>query len=264
MNVNPYYKRWPGVRVGFERRIAVDDSPNDNNKKKASGIESKKNVTLETLSLNPLVLSVKGFLSYDECDYIQNKATPTMQYSGVVLMDKDAGRPASDFRTSQTTFLSAVSDPLLTTLDDRTASLVRIPRNHQEPLQVLKYDINERYLSHTDYFPPELYKNDQNTLNLIQNGLKNRMITVFWYLSTVEDGGETVFPKFNGRMELSNADCSGGLLVQPEKGKVIIFYSLKTSGEVDAQSLHGACPVKQGLKWAANKWVWNHPMSYVN
>src|SRR3546814_19013641 len=27
------------------------------------------------------------------------------------------------------------------------------------------------------------------------------------------------------------------------------------SGELEPHSLHGACPVKQGVKWAANKWV---------
>jgi hypothetical protein len=60
---------WPGVRLGFEREIALysimppgsptyEDSWN-------------RSVTLETLSLSPLVLSVKGFLSDDECTHIQ-------------------------------------------------------------------------------------------------------------------------------------------------------------------------------------------------
>ena len=51
--------------------------------------------------------------------------------------------------------------------------------------------------------------------------------------------------------------------VKPEKGKVIVFYSLKADGELDPESLHGACPVEQGIKWAANKWVWNAPMNYI-
>jgi prolyl 4-hydroxylase len=206
---------------------------------------------------------VKGFLSGTECDYIQTKAQPSMQYSGVVLMDKDAGRPASDFRTSQTTFLGANNDEILQDIDYRTASLVRIPRNHQEPVQVLRYEETEKYSAHMDWFDPKLYQNDKNTLNLIGNGRRNRMVTVFWYLSNVEMGGETVFPRFNGRKEQSSDDCNGGLKVKPEKGKVIIFYSMKHDGTPDTNSLHGACPVKIGIKWAANKWVWNEPMRYV-
>ena len=52
--------------------------------------------------------------------------------------------------------------------------------------------------------------------------------------------------------------------VKPEKGKVIIFYSLLADGTGDHYSLHGACPVEEGIKWAANKWVWNDKMQFVS
>jgi len=58
-------------------------------------------------------------------------------------------------------------------------------------------------------------------------------------------------------------DCTRGLKVKPEMGKVIIFYSLHANGVEDEYSLHGACPVIAGTKWAANKWVWNAPMGYI-
>jgi prolyl 4-hydroxylase len=251
---------WPGVRVGFQRHVDLysimpvgsPDFPNKNT-----------TVTLETLSLKPLVLSVQGFLTPEECQYIQDKATPTMKYSDVVLMDHDKGRPASDFRTSQTTFLSATSDDTLTDIDYRTASLVRIARNHQEPVQLLRYGKTEKYSAHHDFFSPELYQSDASTLRLIQNGRRNRMVTVFWYLSDVAEGGHTVFPRSDGARESSPEDCESGLKVRPETGKVIIFYSMTFDGSTDPNSLHGACPVKEGIKWAANKWVWNEPMRYV-
>jgi prolyl 4-hydroxylase len=244
---------WPGVRVGFQRTVELytvmpEQPPN-------LQLDPSKNRTaiLETLSLSPLVISVRGFLSGDECEHIQKVAAPSMQYSGVVLMDHDAGRPASDFRTSQTTFLSANKDTILTDIDYRTASLVRIPRRHQEPVQVLRYGHDERYTSHHDYFDPNLYRKDPSTLRLIGHGRRNRMVTVFWYLTTVEEGGETVFPRAFGGKERSVEDCETGLRVQPEEGKVIIFYSMTPDGKVDPKSLHGACRVKKGIKWAANK-----------
>ena len=40
---------------------------------------------------------------------------------------------------------------------------------------------------------------------------------------------------------------------------MIIFYSLQPNGAIAERSLHGGCPVKKGLKWAANKWLWNKP-----
>jgi len=215
--------------------------------------------------LYPLVLSVEGFLTMDECAQIQTTASPSMRYADVTLMDKDKGRPASDFRTSQTTFLSSARHSFLRSIDRKTASLVRLPVTHQEDVQVLRYGETEKYDSHHDYFEPSLYQQDPGTLSLIQKGRRNRMITVFWYLSDVERGGETVFPSFDKlRAAPKHLQCeSGGLRVRPEAGKVIVFYSQTPNGALDSDSLHGACPVKEGVKWAANKWVWNAPMGFV-
>jgi prolyl 4-hydroxylase len=253
---------WPGVRIGFRRTIDLSKVPGLPPGRTAE----KRNATLETLSLQPLVVSVEGFLSDEECDIIQQLATPKIKYSGVVLKDVDEGKPASDFRTSQSTFLSSGAHPALKDIDYRTAGLVRIPRTHQETVQVLRYGNEEFYAAHNDYFDPNDYKNDQNTLRLIENGRRNRLATVFWYLSDVSEGGHTCFPRFNNAPQPRDfKDCSKGLLVKPERGKVIIFYSLKADGELDELSLHGACAVKgDNVKWAANKWVWNAPMGYIH
>lgn len=239
---------WPGVRKGFQRIIRLDET---------------RNATLETLSLHPLVLSVEGFLSLEECDEIKIAASPTMKYSGVALMDKDQGRPASDFRTSQTTFLQGHRHPFLNAINQRTADLVRLPVTYQEQLQVLRYGQTEKYDSHHDFFDPKLYQQDPGMQMLTQKGRRNRMITVLWYLSTVEEGGETVFPLYDkGPLDFpKEKECEIGLRVRPEAGKVIVFYSLTPDGALDPYSLHGACPVKQGVKWAANKWVWSAPLA---
>ena len=121
-----------------------------------------------------------------------------------------------------------------------------------------------RYDHHTDYFDPNLYANDAGTIELIGNGMRNRLATVFWYLSDVEEGGETTFPRSGGQVPANNQDCDSGLQVKPQKGSSIIFYSLLPSGKPDPLSVHGACPVKKGVKWGGNKWVWNEPMGYVH
>jgi len=245
---------WPGVRKGFRRTIDLSYIP---------GSESElplTNATIETLSLHPLVLSVKGFLTDSECDWIQEDAKPSMQYSDVSLMDKDRDRSALDFRTSQSTFLGSYK-PYLKTIDARTASLVRIPIKHQEHVQVLRYRYTEKYNAHHDYFDPAHYQNDPGTLRTIAHGKRNRMATVFWYLTDVARGGETLFPRYDrAPPPRSMASCDIGLKVKPQRGKVIIFYSMTPDGGLDPLSLHAACPVQEGIKWAANKWVWNAPL----
>jgi prolyl 4-hydroxylase len=237
---------WPGVRKGFVRHVRLDET---------------RNATIETLSTHPLVFSVDGFLSHEECDWIRERAKPQMRQSGVSLMDHDKGRPATDFRTSETTFLTTKT-PEIEEIDRRTSLLVRIPGSHQEPPQVLRYGLNAKYNQHTDYFDKRLYANDQRTLKMIANGRKNRMATVLWYLSDVAGGGETSFPRMDGGpAPTHDTQCRHGLQVRPVKGRVIIFYSLKPDGALDPWSVHAACPVLDGEKWAANKWVWNEPWS---
>lgn len=132
---------WPGISIGFERLIHLYSIMPLGDPDMADRHHVAK---LETLSLEPLVFSVDHFLTDEECEYIQTEAEPTLEYSGVVLMDKDKGRPASDFRTSQSTFVSASGDEILLDIEYRTASLVRVPRQHQEDVQVLRYGIGEK------------------------------------------------------------------------------------------------------------------------
>eukprot|EP00816_Leptocylindrus_hargravesii_P005610 CAMPEP_0196801952 /NCGR_PEP_ID=MMETSP1362-20130617/1713_1 /TAXON_ID=163516 /ORGANISM="Leptocylindrus danicus, Strain CCMP1856" /LENGTH=532 /DNA_ID=CAMNT_0042173143 /DNA_START=47 /DNA_END=1645 /DNA_ORIENTATION=- len=280
---------WPGVRVGFERvvnvtsRIDVPASDLDRQNlfsdrdlmflqhrgddSKAKG--STRAVTLKTLSLVPLVLSVEHFLGNDECDHIQKRALPSMRNSGVSHNDQDKGSPASKWRTSSSTFLQLrPNEQILHEIDRRVASLTRVPRDHQEQAQVLRYTHLQKYNSHHDYFDNNLYRTSDTTQRLIQGGRRNRLATVFWYLSDIKEGGggETIFPRVNyGPSPVDMADCSVGLKVRPEKGKVIIFYSLLMNGDLNPYSLHGACPVldEQATKWAANKWIWNSPMHFV-
>mmetsp|Transcript_46834 Transcript_46834/g.69286 ORF Transcript_46834/g.69286 Transcript_46834/m.69286 type:complete len:508 (+) Transcript_46834:49-1572(+) len=260
---------WPGVRVGFERTVSLNSfMPSVDFVKKDShktALAANDTIVLETLSLVPLLLSVKNFLSTDECDHIQTTSEPKMKYSGVSLKDGDKGKAASEWRTSQTAFLYSKGDPILEHLDERVARLARIPVQHQEQVQVLRYGHLEKYDSHHDYFDPRHYKNSPDIQKMTDYGEKNRQVTVFWYLSDVEEGGETIFPRSGGAAPpRSNKDCSKGVKVKPEKGKVIIFYSLHFDGEPDEYSLHGACPVKDGIKWAANKWIWSAPMGFVS
>merc|ERR1711957_119902 len=98
-----------------------------------------RNITIETLSLKPLILSIENFILESECNYIQEKAQSTIRYSQVSLMDKDKGKKSTDWRTSQSTFLASTRDARLADLDWRTADLTKIPKNHQEHIRVLRY-----------------------------------------------------------------------------------------------------------------------------
>jgi len=224
---------WPGVREGYVWHV--------------DGKE------LVTLSLSPLVFKSTDFLTDEECDYIQQVSTPHLVASTTSKMDKDRDKPDTNWRTSTQYFLPSTEHELVQDIDYRVAKLTRTSTVQQEYVQVLRYEKGQKYDQHTDYFDPQFYQSDPKTLELIQDGEKNRLITVLWYLSTVEEGGHTVFPLAFGHKPANSSDCSKGLLVPPVKKEVVVFYSLHADGSLDHSSLHGACPVGEGVKFAANK-----------
>jgi len=43
--------------------------------------------------------------------------------------------------------------------------------------------------------------------------------------------------------------------VKPERGDALLFFSLHPDATTDSDSLHGSCPVIEGEKWSATKWI---------
>lgn len=43
--------------------------------------------------------------------------------------------------------------------------------------------------------------------------------------------------------------------VKPRKGDALLFFSLHPDASTDPNSLHGSCPVIEGEKWSATKWI---------
>lgn len=44
-------------------------------------------------------------------------------------------------------------------------------------------------------------------------------------------------------------------LVKPRKGDALLFFNLYPTATPDPGSLHGGCPVLEGEKWSATKWI---------
>jgi prolyl 4-hydroxylase len=88
----------------------------------------------------------------------------------------------------------------------------------------------------------------------IENG-GQRVATVLMYLSTPEEGGETVFPHAENKVSGAGwSDCAlKGLAVKAVKGSALLFYSLKPNGQEDQASTHGSCPTLAGEKWSATR-----------
>ncbi|CAN4116745.1 unnamed protein product [Withania somnifera] len=207
----------------------------------------------EVISWEPRAVVYHSFLSKEECDYLINLGKPHMKKSTVV--DSATGQSTdSKVRTSSGTFLDRGLDKVVRTIEKRIADFTFIPVEHGEGLQILHYEVGQKYEPHYDYF--------SDAFNTVNGG--QRIATVLMYLSDVEEGGETVFPAAKGNFsdvpwwnELS--ECGKrGLSVKPKMGDALLFWSMKPDATLDPSSLHGGCPVIKGNKWSSTKWMRVH------
>ncbi|KAL5229832.1 hypothetical protein ABZP36_028608 [Zizania latifolia] len=196
----------------------------------------------EVLSWEPRAFLYHNFLSKEECEYLISLAKPRMKKSTVV--DTSTGGSKD----------SRGQDKIIRTIEKRISDYTFVPVENGEGLQVLHYEVGQKYEPHFDYFHDEF-----NTKNGGQ-----RIATLLMYLSDVEEGGETVFPTANSNSSSSPfynelSECAKkGLSVKPKKGDALLFWSMRPDGTLDRSSLHGGCPVIKGNKWSSTKWMRVH------
>ncbi|XP_042504475.1 probable prolyl 4-hydroxylase 3 isoform X2 [Macadamia integrifolia] len=215
-----------------------------------TGLGERRDQWTEILSWEPRAFIYHNFLSKEECEYLIELAKPYMEKSTVV--DSATGQSKdSRVRTSSGTFLKRGRDKIIGDIEKRIADFTFIPVEHGEWLQILHYEVGQKYEPHYDYFLDEF-----NTKNGGQ-----RVATVLMYLSEVEEGGETVFPASKANFssvpwwnELSECGKEG-LSVKPKMGDALLFWSMRPDATLDPSSLHGGCPVIRGNKWSSTKWL---------
>eukprot|EP00897_Mesotaenium_endlicherianum_P005185 jgi/Mesen1/4695/ME000241S03741 len=140
-------------------------------------------------------------------------------------------------------------DEIISRIEDRIAAWTFLPKENGEAIQVLHYEYGQKYDAHFDYF--------HDKVNQALGG--HRIATVLMYLSHVKKGGETVFPSSELGDEVKDdtwSECAKrGKSVKPKKGDALLFFSLHPDATPDESSLHSGCPVIEGDKWSATKWI---------
>jgi len=197
------------------------------------------NYQAEMISHDPLVFTLKGVLSEDECKHFIKIASNNMKRSSVSGYDERNERKdeLDNRRTSSNCWIAHNEDSTTREVVERISKLVQIPSSNSESYQVIHYENSQEYQPHLDTFDP----NNEGYSPYLKNG-GQRVVTALAYLNDVIEGGETVFPKLDRS-------------VSPEKGKLVIFYLCKKGTyEPNPNTLHGGMPVIKGEKWAFNLW----------
>ncbi|CAA0828452.1 Probable prolyl 4-hydroxylase 7 [Striga hermonthica] len=199
------------------------------------------------LTWTPRAFLYRNFLTDTECDHLIYLAKDKLEKS--MVADNESGKGVeSEVRTSSGMFLAKAQDDIIANIEARIAAWTFLPIENGEAMQILHYENGQKYEPHYDYF--------HDKANQRLGG--HRVATVLMYLSNVKKGGETVFPDSN--MEQPKGDdwsecAKEGYAVRPQKGDALLFFSLHPNASTDPTSLHGSCPVIEGEKWSATKWI---------
>lgn len=177
----------------------------------------------------PLIVVLANVLSDEECEMLMQMSKNKMKRSKIGV-----SRKTNEIRTSSGTFLE--ESEVTTRIERRIASIMNVPIEHGEGLQILKYTVGQEYKAHYDFFA----ENSAAANN-------NRMSTLVMYLNHVEEGGETFFPKLN-------------LSVSPKKGMAVYFEYFYQDASLNKLTLHGSSPVIKGEKWVATQWMRRRPL----
>lgn len=222
------------------------------------------NMTLKVLSIAPRVLEIPNFLSPTEVAHILDLAggielgeSMTGDYEGPDGKRTSRKEEGKKTRTSFNSWVERERTPIIDAIYRRAADLTQIdesllrhrnkkehpelPSNKpcSESLQLVHYDPNQEYTAHHDFGYSHI--NDQV--------MGARFATLLFYLNNVTEGGETAFPRW------VNGETFKELMVKPEPGKAVLFYSQLPDGNMDDFSQHAAKPVIEGDKWLVRLFV---------
>lgn len=173
----------------------------------------------------PLIVQFDQILTEEECGALIDLSTNRLQRS------KLASKEISSIRTSSGMFFEIDEHPLVTQIEQKISSLIQVPIQFFEGLQILHYEPGQKFDSHLDYFSLQ-HPSSEN----------NRISTIIMYLNDVEEGGTTTFPKLN-------------LSVKPCKGSAVYFEYFYENDKYNEDTIHTGEPVIQGEKWIATQWV---------
>jgi len=231
----------------------------------SSSSSSFSNVTLtiasqptDTSPNTPWILVLDNFLTSQECDTLIQLGRE-QGYQPSKLFGHGMVPQLSFGRTSRTTWcMEGCHDhpTVRQNLWTKVEQLTHLPYSHAEYLQLLQYQVGEYYKLHNDYI--------EEQVNLAPGV---RILTLFFYLNDVPQGGQTQFPHAMHPHFQHKAE-SDIITVQPRQGRAVLWPSVQNHQphQQTFRTHHEALPVIEGEKYAANLWFhqrdWKTPLNH--
>jgi prolyl 4-hydroxylase len=180
------------------------------------------------------IYGVGDFLSPIECERLCRMVDSVARPSPTYNNNEDGGRTSYSGDVDPT-------DPFVMMIQRRIDDLLGIEPQLGETIQGQRYQVGQEFRAHFDFFNTNTSYWPEETTRGGQ-----RSWTAMAYLSAVEEGGSTDFP----RLPLS---------VPAQPGALLVWNNMKVDGTPNLSSLHAGTPVKAGVKYVMTKWYRSRP-----
>ncbi|XP_055381324.1 prolyl 4-hydroxylase subunit alpha-1-like [Condylostylus longicornis] len=188
---------------------------------------------LEILNFSPYLVIFHEVLYDSEIEMLKELSADRLVRAKV--WNPSEGRAeVSNVRTGKYLWIYDDEYPLMSVLNQRLNDMTGMTMETSEAFQMMNYGIGGHYDLHSDDLNEPSEENDFQPFSYYEWG--NRISTVLFYLSDVQYGGGTIWPKIN-------------VIAYPRKGTAAFWYNLRHDGQPDFKSQHAACPVILGSKW---------------
>ncbi|KAF2707478.1 hypothetical protein K504DRAFT_482892 [Pleomassaria siparia CBS 279.74] len=222
--------------------------------------------TNEIVSLDPLVIYINNFTSFQEAEDLIRLGEDDFEDSFIAR--SKGGLQKVSGRTSQSAPLE-VSHALVSCILSRARKFMGTMMQPDEPFsipQLVRYAPKQRYDLHTDFWPHHQVMNDGS------GRLFNRVASFFVFLRDNCTEGETYFPavdvldedaknggnlekSFGGKMTRGERDGREmGVKFKPITGNAMFWVNIDKDGNGDRRLVHAGLPVGEGEKIGMNLW----------
>ena len=199
----------------------------------------KKSYNMELVFESEWLNVYDNVLEKSYCDQLKEH-----QSNQLFVQPLKASKDPLKSRTSTVSFVPN-DDPIDNIINQKTFELTSIPVEQYEETSVIRYQLNQEYQHHHDYFVPQHPDWEKE----MKNG-GNRILSAIFILDGNCEGGETHFPFLDD------------LKIKPKTGRCIIYQNIwlmesvgKVIAKYNERSYHAGLPVTAGEKWIATKWI---------
>ncbi|KIW18798.1 hypothetical protein PV08_03087 [Exophiala spinifera] len=211
------------------------------------------------LSRDPIVVYIENFLTPFERDHLLK--TSGSSFINSQTADQDGTETLRSTRRSKSA--TVTRDAVTRCIEERALIFQGFdtPPSHLEPLQLVRYHVNETYDLHTDWFTSPAQATTAHG--------GNRLTSFFAYVTASADisGGGTNFPLLDPPADerwCEYIDCDvpleDGVTFLPVPGNAVFWVNL-VGGKGDPRNIHSGVVVTSGEKVGLNIWTREGPLS---